>query len=597
MKRFCFALVPVMFVVPSLANADSLIVTDPTLEYYNVGPNNLDFLTGELIRAGASMVTPNGGEGTTGVATTTNAATGQIVSVPEVYEPSESDPNFFDGLLVTCGASCSPTANNNPANLTNPWTITFSNPSTSPLTTVSNTLSLSGEELPFVSSITLSGTTAAPTFSWTPPAGVVVNAYSVEFFQNNLDTLGSGGDNTGAVGGIIILPTTEPSITLTAATLAEYGLDLAPNTQYTIQIGVLQTRDGTSNISYGNIQAASVVYSNFVIPSAGVIPTTQLPTTTLKGPQVTYGFGFTVAPGVTYFLDPEVAIGYIYQTGAGNPNFASVELPDIGNPNPYDLYLWNGSSFVFDTTIGADTVFDFASGGVSEFEILGIDPALGIDPSDATAFVTGLTFESGGNFTGTMTPVVADVPEPPTLVLLGASLVSLLLFSSPIRRSFGAARDIVRHASRIGFSGGLMMSRLTFGLVAGLFFSALAFHGNAQAADKLSSTPAACANLLAKMPAEFQAPDTRHFCGSYPNKGEHFVIAITTGGHPKADYVADTFVAPPGEVTEANGTYKWKAWFNGRNFFYVLTPAGLTETIAYGGQTTVYQSGPPQNMP
>jgi hypothetical protein len=28
-----------------------------------------------------------------------------------------------------------------------------------------------------------------------------------------------------------------------------------------------------------------------------------------------------------------------------------VELTNIGNPSPYDLYLWNGSSFVFDTTL------------------------------------------------------------------------------------------------------------------------------------------------------------------------------------------------------------------------------------------------------
>jgi hypothetical protein len=141
---------------------------------------------------------------------------------------------------------------------------------------------------------------------------------------------------------------------------------------------------------------------------------------------VIYGFQLTVQPGLTYYIDPAVATGYIYQTGSGDPNFASVELPDIGNSSPYDLYLWNGSAFVFDTTLAADTVFDFAPGGVSEFEVLGIDPGLGLDPNNTTAFITALTFESAGNFTGTMTPITTDVsgvPEPASLTLLASGLL------------------------------------------------------------------------------------------------------------------------------------------------------------------------------
>lgn len=52
---------------------------------------------------------------------------------------------------------------------------------------------------------------------------------------------------------------------------------------------------------------------------------------------------------------------------------------------------------MFDTQLAAGTVFDFPSGVVSEFEVLGIDPYLGIDPTNTTAFITGLTFEGGGD--------------------------------------------------------------------------------------------------------------------------------------------------------------------------------------------------------
>jgi hypothetical protein len=70
-------------------------------------------------------------------------------------------------------------------------------------------------------------------------------------------------------------------------------------------------------------------------------------------------------------------------------------------------------------------VFDFATGGVSEFEVLGIDPKLGLDPNNTTAFITGLTFEGGGNFTGTMTPIVGSTPLPSSWVMLLGGLVGI----------------------------------------------------------------------------------------------------------------------------------------------------------------------------
>jgi hypothetical protein len=281
----------------SPAKATTLTVSDVYLQYYNVGPNNLDFSSGEFVRYGASSAVPNGSGGTTGSASTTNATTGNPINRNIFWDTSPASPNFFSGLLPICTTTCTPTGNNNPANLTNPWTITFSNPSTTP-TSVPNTLSLAGPgEIPFVNSVSLSGTATAPVFSWTPPAGLAVNGYRVNIYQNTLNNLSSGGNNSGEV----TTANLQPGVTSYTVQPSDFhvpGTSLLPNTEYTIEISILQTRNGLStNLSNNNVIAISRVYSNFqIVPNApGPI---QLPTTTLVGQQVIFGFNIPVTAGV-----------------------------------------------------------------------------------------------------------------------------------------------------------------------------------------------------------------------------------------------------------------------------------------------------------
>ena len=103
--------------------------------------------------------------------------------------------------------------------------------------------------------------------------------------------------------------------------------------------------------------------------------------------------------GSDYIFDPALAEGFVYKTGAGDPNFATVELPNIGNQGDYALYLFENGKWVFDGDLGPDAVFNFGPSGVSEFEVLGIDP--GVDASQPTSFVTRVSFVGDGTFTGT----------------------------------------------------------------------------------------------------------------------------------------------------------------------------------------------------
>lgn len=121
------------------------------------------------------------------------------------------------------------------------------------------------------------------------------------------------------------------------------------------------------------------------------------------------------------YFDPEVAIGYDYEVDS--TEFVSILLPDLGD-GEYELHLWDGAEYVFETTITAGTIFPLDAYEISRFRVLGIEESVGLDPTDPTAFVTGLNFKDNIDTTMTMTPIV--VPEPNAAILIAVALGACL---------------------------------------------------------------------------------------------------------------------------------------------------------------------------
>jgi hypothetical protein len=98
--------------------------------------------------------------------------------------------------------------------------------------------------------------------------------------------------------------------------------------------------------------------------------------------------------------------------------------------------LWNSllDQWIFDTVIGAGNSFDFGIGGVDRFRILGIEPDAELDPTDPSAFVTGLTFTGPGEVQFTQTPITDEVPEPPALPLFAFGLLCVAALAEMDRR-------------------------------------------------------------------------------------------------------------------------------------------------------------------
>jgi hypothetical protein len=265
---------------------------------------------------------------------------------------------------------------------------------------------------PFVTDLTLTGGGLTPRLDWTIPAtGTTPTSVSIQIRRIDSESP----DRSRITAATLIFARSLPAGT-TTFTLPP-GLSFDQRYEVSVQLDVS---------SGGALQGRSRTFFEFKPLDTGdgevsvVLPSV--------GPDGVFKFDVEVAPGETIALDPEVAIGYEYQIGAGDPLFASVSLPDIGD-GLFDLYLFDGTDWIFDRVLAADTQFFFPGAGVDRFRILGIEPSARLHPSDTTAFITSVTFTGAGRFTGTMTPIVAtvEIPEPLTIQLLALALLAWAL--------------------------------------------------------------------------------------------------------------------------------------------------------------------------
>ena len=135
-----------------------------------------------------------------------------------------------------------------------------------------------------------------------------------------------------------------------------------------------------------------------------------MPTTTNPGNFVFILNAAGTCTNQIFWIDPPVAAGYAYAvTGA---NFTKVKMPSLASVNDTDGYEIRMPSNMNPTQFllaGEEYTFSVPT---PSFRILGINPALTLDPNDSQAFPAGieLTTPTGSQVTITQTPITEEYP-------------------------------------------------------------------------------------------------------------------------------------------------------------------------------------------
>ncbi|MBY0508487.1 MAG: PEP-CTERM sorting domain-containing protein [Bryobacteraceae bacterium] len=152
-------------------------------------------------------------------------------------------------------------------------------------------------------------------------------------------------------------------------------------------------------------------------PTNPILPDSPTPTGGTNGAPASWVFSGVPSGRWT---DPPFVDTFEY-TGTGGTMFDRITLP-TGYGNSFTV--WTGAGFVtsLGTFAGGATV-DFAVGGVSAFQIRGINPT--VDAALANAFPLQVFFEGGGSGSFNQTPIENTVPEPATWLMLTVALPCL----------------------------------------------------------------------------------------------------------------------------------------------------------------------------
>lgn len=135
-------------------------------------------------------------------------------------------------------------------------------------------------------------------------------------------------------------------------------------------------------------------------------------------------FQTPVQRGQVVPIDPFIATGFEYAINPGSPLIASFILPHLSEAQTkYEIELLIDGKWV---KVGdAMSMREYVFGNpVSEFRVLGIDPSLKVNEQTGN-WVSGLTFDRDGTFSGSVTALginVPAVPEPESWAMLIAGL-------------------------------------------------------------------------------------------------------------------------------------------------------------------------------